>query len=157
VKIGDSGFVKRAGHARRAGPGERAARASATTRPRVLARVQRALARGLAFRTLLDKLGLSRVQRAYTARAPGSEIFAFFPDDRAQPQAGLRPDRDVGHLRRPPGRRRARGDGGHADAGHAGADLGERRDSRAGESVFLGYYNNPEATARRSRTGGSAP
>ena len=27
----------------------------------------------------------------------------------------------------------------------------------AGESVFLGYYKNPEATAGRSRTGGSAP
>src|SRR6185436_18911696 len=59
VKIADSGFMKRL-----------ATRA---------ARAQRALARLLAFRTLLDKLGLSRVSRAYTGGAPlGPEIFAFF-------------------------------------------------------------------------------
>ena len=80
VKIADSGFMKRLATRAALALGARAAaREGDRARPGVGARAQRALARLLAFRTLLDKLGLSRVRRAYTGGAPlGPEIFAFF-------------------------------------------------------------------------------
>ena len=80
VKIADSGFVKRLATRAALALGERAATSERDhARPGGMGRAQRALARLLAFRTLLDKLGLSRVRRAYTGGAPlGPEIFGFF-------------------------------------------------------------------------------
>src|SRR5258705_6235138 len=80
VKIDDSGFVKRLAARAALALGERAAASErAHARPGWAARTGRALAWLLAFRALLDKLGLSRVRRAYTGGAPlGPEIFAFF-------------------------------------------------------------------------------
>jgi len=155
VKIGDSGFVKRLATRAALALGERAATSERDhSRPRVLARVQRALARGLAFRTLLDKLGLSRVQRAYTGGAPlGPEIFAFFrtiglnlKQVYGQTETSgicvVHPDGDVraGTVGMPtPGTRVRISESGEILV--------------AGESVFLGYYNNPEATARALEDG----
>jgi long-chain acyl-CoA synthetase len=155
VKIGDSGFVKRLATRAALALGERAATSERDhSRPRVLARVQRGLARGLAFRTLLDKLGLSRVQRAYTGGAPlGPEIFAFFrtiglnlKQVYGQTETSgicvVHPDGDVraGTVGKPtPGTRVRISESGEILV--------------AGESVFLGYYNNPEATARALEDG----
>ena len=104
----------------------------------------------LAFRALLDKLGLSRVRYAYTGGAPlGAGDLPVLPRHRPQPQAGVRPDRDLRHLRRStptatsgpetvgkptPGTRIRISDAGEILV--------------ASESVFLGYYKNPEATAQ---------
>ena len=150
VKIADSGFMKRLATRAALALGARAAaREGDHARPGVSARVQRALARLLAFRTLLDKLGLSRVRRAYTGGAPlGPEIFAFFrtiglnlKQVYGQTEtAGIcvvHPDGDVraGTVGKPtPGTRVRISESGEILV--------------AGESVFLGYYKNPEATAR---------
>ncbi|HJR05603.1 MAG TPA: AMP-binding protein [Methylomirabilota bacterium] len=150
VKITDSGFMKRLATRVALALGARAAaREGGYARPGVSARVQRALARLLAFRTLLDKLGLSRVRRAYTGGAPlGPEIFAFFraiglnlKQVYGQTEtAGIcvvHPDGDVraGTVGKPtPGTRVRISESGEILV--------------AGESVFLGYYKNPEATAR---------
>ena len=155
VKIGDSGFVKRLATRAALALGERAATSERDhSRPRGLARVQRGLARGLAFRTLLDKLGLSRVQRAYTGGAPlGPEIFAFF--------------RTIGlNLKHVYGQTETAGICVvHRDGDVRAATVGtptpgtQVRISESGEilvtgeSVFLGYYNNPEATARALEDG----
>ncbi len=150
VKIADSGFMKRLATRAALALGARAAaREGDRARPGVSARAQRALARLLAFRTLLDKLGLSRVRRAYTGGAPlGPEIFAFFrtiglnlKQVYGQTEtAGIcvvHPDGDVraGTVGKPtPGTRVRISESGEILV--------------AGESVFLGYYKNPEATAR---------
>jgi long-chain acyl-CoA synthetase len=150
VKIADSGFMKRLATRAALALGARAAaREGDRARPGVGARTQRALARLLAFRTLLDKLGLSRVRRAYTGGAPlGPEIFAFFrtiglnlKQVYGQTEtAGIcvvHPDGDVraGTVGKPtPGTRVRISESGEILV--------------AGESVFLGYYKNPEATAR---------
>ena len=150
VKIADSGFMKRLATRAALALGARAAaREGDRVRPGVGARAQRALARLLAFRTLLDKLGLSRVRRAYTGGAPlGPEIFAFFrtiglnlKQVYGQTEtAGIcvvHPDGDVraGTVGKPtPGTRVRISESGEILV--------------AGESVFLGYYKNPEATAR---------
>ena len=150
VKIDDSGFVKRLAGRAALALGERAAASErAHARPGWVARTGRALAWLLAFRALLDKLGLSRVRRAYTGGAPlGPEIFAFFraiglnlKQVYGQTEtAGIcvvHPDGDVraGTVGRPtPGTRVRISESGEILV--------------AGESVFLGYYRNPEATAR---------
>jgi len=150
VKIDDSGFVKRLATRAALALGERAAASErAHARPGWAARTGRALAWLLAFRALLDKLGLSRVRRAYTGGAPlGPEIFAFFraiglnlKQVYGQTEtAGIcvvHPDGDVraGTVGRPtPGTRVRISESGEILV--------------AGESVFLGYYRNPEATAR---------
>jgi long-chain acyl-CoA synthetase len=150
VKIGDSGFVKRLATRAALALGERAATCEGDhARPRGMARAQRALARLLAFRTLLDKLGLARVRRAYTGGAPlGPEIFAFFraiglnlKQVYGQTETSgicvVHPDGDVraGTVGKPtPGTRVRISESGEILV--------------AGESVFLGYYQNPEATAR---------
>jgi len=150
VKIDDSGFVKRLAARAALALGERAAASErAHARPGWVARTARALAWLLAFRALLDKLGLSRVRRAYTGGAPlGPEIFAFFraiglnlKQVYGQTEtAGIcvvHPDGDVraGTVGRPtPGTRVRISESGEILV--------------AGESVFLGYYRNPEATAR---------
>ena len=82
----------------------------------------RRLAHLLAFRTLLDKLGLSRVRYAYTGGAPlGAGDLPVLPGHRPQPQAGVRPDGVRRHLRAASRRRRPRRDGGQAHAGDARA------------------------------------
>jgi long-chain acyl-CoA synthetase len=150
VKIADSGFVKRLATRAALALGERAAVSErAHARPGWVARAQRALARALAFRTLLDKLGLSRVRRAYTGGAPlGPEIFAFFraiglnlKQVYGQTETSgicvVHPDGEVRSetVGRPtPGTRVRISESGEILV--------------AGESVFLGYYKNPEATAR---------
>ena len=150
VKIADSGFMKRLATRAALALGERAAASErARVRPSGMARAQRALARLLAFRALLDKLGLSRMRRAYTGGAPlGPEIFAFFraiglnlKQVYGQTEtAGIcvvHPDGDVraGTVGKPtPGTRVRISESGEILV--------------AGESVFLGYYKNPEATAR---------
>ena len=85
----------------------------------------------LAFRAMLDKLGLSRVRYAYAGGAPlGTEIFQFFralglnlKQVYGQTETSgicvLHPDGEV------PGR-----DGGQAHAGHADPHLGRRRGAR---------------------------
>jgi long-chain acyl-CoA synthetase len=150
VKIADSGFVKRLATRAALALGERAAVSEGDhARPGGRARAQRALARLLAFRTLLDKLGLSRVRRAYTGGAPlGLEIFAFFraiglnlKQVYGQTETSgicvVHPDGDVraGTVGKPtPGTRVRISESGEILV--------------AGESVFVGYYKNPEATAR---------
>jgi long-chain acyl-CoA synthetase len=150
VKIADSGFTKRLATRAALALGQRAAaRESAHARPGATARVQRALARLLAFRTLLDKLGLSRMRRAYTGGAPlGPEIFAFF--------------RTIGlNLKQVYGQTETAGICVvHPDGDVRAETVGKPTPGTqvrisasgeilvAGESVFLGYYKNPEATAR---------
>ena len=150
VKIADSGFTKRLATRAALALGQRAAaRESALVRPGATARIQRALARLLAFRTLLDKLGLSRMRRAYTGGAPlGPEIFAFF--------------RTIGlNLKQVYGQTETAGICVvHPDGDVRAETVGKPTPGTrvrisasgeilvAGESVFLGYYKNPEATAR---------
>jgi long-chain acyl-CoA synthetase len=150
VKIADSGFVKRLATRAALALGERAATSERDhARPGGRGRAQRALARLLAFRTLLDKLGLSRVRRAYTGGAPlGPEIFGFFraiglnlKQVYGQTETSgicvVHPDGDVraGTVGKPtPGTRVRISESGEILV--------------AGESVFVGYYKNPEATAR---------
>jgi long-chain acyl-CoA synthetase len=150
VKIADSGFFKRLATRAALALGERAAASERDhARPGATARAQRTLARLLAFRSLLDKLGLSRMRRAYTGGAPlGPEIFAFFrtiglnlKQVYGQTEtAGIcvvHPDGDVRAetVGKPtPGTRVRISESGEILV--------------AGESVFLGYYKNPEATAR---------
>ena len=150
VKIADAGFVKRLAARAALALGERvAARERAGGRPGWTGRGLRSLAHLLAFRALLDKLGLSRLRRAYTGGAPlGPEIFTFFraiglnlKQVYGQTEtAGIcvvHPDGEVraGTVGKPtPGTRLRISEGGEILV--------------AGESVFIGYYKNPEATAR---------
>src|SRR5713226_1194712 len=80
VKIADAGRVKRAATRLAVAIGERAtARELAHGAVGPGLRLLRRLAHILAFRSMLDKLGLSRVRYAYTGGAPlGPEIFRFF-------------------------------------------------------------------------------
>src|SRR6266849_8635931 len=150
VKIADSGFVKRLAKRAALALGERAATSERDhARPGGMGRAQRALARLLAFRTLLDKLGLSRVRRAYTGGAPlGPEIFGFFRaiglnlkqvygQTESSGVCVLHPDTEVRAetLGKPtPGTQLRVSDDGEILV--------------AGESVFLGYTKISEATAR---------
>ncbi|HKW91645.1 MAG TPA: AMP-binding protein [Methylomirabilota bacterium] len=150
VKIADSGFVKRLATRAALALGERATVSeNDRVRPGAMARAQRALAGLLAFRALLDKLGLARMRRAYTGGAPlGPEIFGFFRSIGLNLKqvygqtetAGIcvvHPDGDVraGTVGKPTPGTRVR----IAESGEILV---------AGESVFLGYYKNAEATAR---------
>ena len=150
VKIADAGRIKRAATRVALGLGERAAAhrgngASSGLGTRLLQR----LAHLLAFRTMLDKFGLARVRYAYTGGAPlGSEIFQFFraiglnlKQVYGQTESSgicvLHPNTDVRSetLGKPaPGTQLRVSDDGEIMV--------------AGESVFLGYYKNPDATAR---------
>ena len=150
VKIADAGVLKCAATRMALALGARAAAEEQTAvSPGVGARARRWLARLLAFRSLLDKLGLSRVRYAYTGGAPlGPEIFRFFraiglnlkqvygqtessgicvlhPDGEVRPETVGRPT---------PGTR---------------VRISEEGEILiAGDSVFLGYYKSPETTAR---------
>ena len=149
VKMADAGFMKRLATRAAFALGERA---TARERDRGArdrgGRALRGLAHLLAFRTMLDKLGLSRVRYAYTGGAPlGAEIFTFF--------------RTMGlNLKQVYGQTESAGICAVHPDGEARAETvgkptpGTRvRISDAGEiliasdSVFLGYYKNAEATA----------
>ncbi len=150
VKIADAGRLKRAAARLALALGGRvAARRREGGAPGWSDRILTYLAHVLAFRTLLDKFGLARVRFAYTGGAPlGPEIFGFFratglnlKQVYGQTESSgicvLHPDGDVraDTLGRPtPGTRVRVSDDGEILV--------------AGESVFLGYYKNPEGTAR---------
>jgi long-chain acyl-CoA synthetase len=147
VKIGDASALKRM-----------AARAAFALGERIAARRQRAndllgralygLAYLVAFRAMLDKLGLSRVRHAYTGGAPlGPEIFRFF---RA---VGLNLKQVYGQTEtagicalHPDGEVRAETVGKPTPGTRIRiSDAGEVL--VAGECVFLGYHKNADATA----------
>jgi long-chain acyl-CoA synthetase len=155
VKIDDAGWLKRLASRVALALGERAAaRECAASSPGPVAWAQRRLASLLAFRSLLDKLGLSRIRRAYTGGAPlGPEIFAFF--------------RAIGlNLKQVYGQTETSGICVvHADGDVRPATVGKPTPGTqvriaesgeilvSGESVFVGYYKNPEATARAMEDG----
>ena len=149
VKIADAGWLKRTVSRIALDIGERVAERELARRPvgvgeRWLSR----LAYLLAFRTMLDKLGLSRIRYAYTGGAPlGPEIFRFF---RA---IGLNLKQVYGQTEcagicvlHPDGEVRRETVGKPTPGTQIRiAENGEILVSSP--SVFLGYYNNPEATA----------
>jgi long-chain acyl-CoA synthetase len=155
VKIADAGFIKRTAARTALAIGYRVAERQLNRQPVGLGwRLLSGLAYLLAFRSLQDKLGLSRVRYAYTGGAPlGPEIFKFFraiglnlkqvygqtessgicvlhPDGEVKPETVGRPT---------PGTEVRLSDTGEILI--------------RGESVFLGYYKNPEATARALEDG----
>ena len=150
VKIADAGFVKRAATRAALAIGERVA----AWRPRgASASLARRVLYGcgylLAFRTMLDKLGLSRIRYAYTGGAPlGPEIFRFF---RA---LGLNLKQVYGQTEtsgicvvHPDGEVRAETVGKPTPGTRIRiSDSGEVL--VAGDSVFRGYYQDPDATAK---------
>jgi long-chain acyl-CoA synthetase len=149
VKIADAGFLKR-GVARLAlGISERVADRELSRRPVGAGwRLLQLLAHVLAFRSMLDKLGLSQIRYAYTGGAPlGQEIFRFFralglnlKQVYGQTECAgicvLHPDGEVRRetVGKPTPGTRIRI-----------AENGEILIS--GPSVFLGYYKNVAATA----------
>jgi long-chain acyl-CoA synthetase len=147
VKMGDAGPAKRLATRAAFALGARAV-ARERGRDRRGSRALRRLAHLLAFRTTLDKLGLSRVRYAYTGGAPlGAEVFTFF--------------RTMGlNLKQVYGQTESAGICAvHPDAEVRAETVGKPtpgtrvRISDTGEiliasdSVFLGYHKNAEATA----------
>jgi long-chain acyl-CoA synthetase len=155
VKIEDSPWLKRRLYDLALAVGyERAARAFARARPGALARIREASADVLVLAPLKDTLGLSRVRRAYTGGAAlGPDTFRFF--------------RAIGvNLKQIYGQTEICGISVvHRDADVKFETVGkpipetEVRISDNGEieskspSVFRGYYNNPQATAKSLRDG----
>ncbi len=149
VRIADAGVLKRAATRVALAIGARvAAREGGPTPPGRGWRVLHRLAYLLAFRTMLDKLGLARIRYAYSGGAPlGPEIFRFFraiglnlKQVYGQTETAgicvLHPDREV----------RAETVGKPTPGTQIRiADTGEIL--IAGESVFPGYYRNPSVTA----------
>jgi long-chain acyl-CoA synthetase len=150
VKIADADPLKRSITRLAIGIGERsAARSGARGVTGLGWRLLHRMARGLAFRAMLDKFGLARVHHAYTGGAAlGPEVFGFFraiglnlKQVYGQTESSgicvLHPDDEVraGTVGRPTPGTQVR----ISDAGEI---------LIAGDSVFLGYYRNPEATAR---------
>jgi long-chain acyl-CoA synthetase len=150
VKIGDAGRLKRAAAAVTLDIGMRVVARRLRGQPvgpglRLLA----GLARLLTFRALLDRLGLAQVRYAYTGGAAlGPELFRFFraiglnlKQVYGQTECGgicvLHPDDDVKPetVGKPTPGTRIR----ISDAGEILV---------SSPSVFLGYFKNPEATAR---------
>jgi long-chain acyl-CoA synthetase len=150
VKIADAGFLKRLA-------ARTALRIGYHTAERQLARRRVGFGRSLlskvahllAFRSLQDKLGLSRLRYAYTGGAPlGLEIFTFF--------------RAIGiNLKQVYGQTETSGICVmHPDAEVKGESVGKPTPGTEvrlsdtgeillrGECVFQGYYKNPEATAK---------
>ncbi len=150
VKIADAGRIKRVATRLALAIGERAAAHRRDGGAMGLgARTLQGLAHLLSFRTMLDKFGLARVRYAYTGGAPlGPEIFGFFRaiglnlkqvygQTESSGVCVLHPDTEVRAetLGKPtPGTQLRVSDDGEILV--------------AGESVFLGYYKNAEATAR---------
>jgi long-chain acyl-CoA synthetase len=148
VKIDDAGFLKQAAARAALAIGARVAAGRNGGAPASFAR--RALygvAYLLAFRAMLDKLGLSRVRYAYAGGAPlGTEIFQFFralglnlKQVYGQTETSgicvLHPDSEVRAetVGKPtPGTRIRISDDGEVLV--------------SSESVFVGYYKNPDAT-----------
>jgi long-chain acyl-CoA synthetase len=149
VRIADAGVLKRAVTRAALAIGERvAARELGGTSPGWGSRALQRLAYLLAFRTMLDKLGLARIRYAYSGGAPlGAEIFRFF---RA---IGLNLKQVYGQTEtsgicvlHPDGEVRAETVGKPTPGTQVRiSDAGEIL--IAGESVFLGYYRNPSITA----------
>ena len=149
VRIADAGLLKRAVTRAALAIGERMVERELRRKPLGIGwRLLYAVAYLLAFRSMLDKFGLSRVRFAYTGGAPlGPEVFKFF---RA---LGL-------NLKQVYGQTETAGICVlHPDGDVRGETVGKPtpgtrvRLSDTGEiliacdSVFLGYYKNPEATA----------
>ncbi len=149
VKIADAGAVKRAATRLALALGERAAaRTLGGGAAGLGARLLRWLAHLLAFRTMLDKFGLSRIRYAYTGGAPlGPETFGFF---RA---VGLNLKQVYGQTESSGICVLQRDTDARPDALGTATPGTRIRISEAGEiliageSVFLGYYKNAEATA----------
>ena len=149
VKIADAGVVKGAAARIALSVGDRVAGRQLQGKPVGAGwRLLHGLARGLAFRSMLDKFGLSRIRYAYTGGAPlGPEIFRFF--------------RAIGlNLKQVYGSTETAGICVlHPDDAIRGETVGKPtpgtriRISESGEilvsceSVFVGYYKDPEATA----------
>ncbi|MDP9265329.1 MAG: AMP-binding protein [Chloroflexota bacterium] len=155
VKIEDSPWLKRRLYDLALAVGyQRAARALARARPGALSRIREAAADVLVLAPLKDTLGLSRIRRAYTGGAAlGPDTFRFF--------------RAIGvNLKQIYGQTEVSGISVvHRDGDVKFETVGkplpetEVRISDSGEieskspSVFQGYYNNPQATARSLRDG----
>jgi long-chain acyl-CoA synthetase len=149
VRIADAGVLKRVAARLALAIGARiAAREGGSTPPGRGWRLLHRLAYLLAFRTMLDKLGLARIRFAYSGGAPlGPEIFRFFraiglnlKQVYGQTETAgicvLHPDAEV----------RAETVGKPTPGTQIRiADTGEIL--IAGESVFPGYYRNPTITA----------
>ncbi len=149
VRIADAGVLKRVATRLALAIGARiAAREGGPTPPGRGWRLLHRLAYLLAFRTMLDKLGLARIRFAYSGGAPlGPEIFRFFraiglnlKQVYGQTETAgicvLHPDAEV----------RAETVGKPTPGTQIRiADTGEIL--IAGESVFPGYYRNPTVTA----------
>ena len=150
VKIGDAGLLKQAAARAALAIGERvAARQRGRASAGLAGRALYGLAYLLAFRSMLDKLGFSRIRYAYTGGAPlGPEIFRFF---RA---IGLNLKQVYGQTEtsgicvvHPDGEVRAETVGKPTPGTRIRiSDSGEVL--VAGDSVFRGYYQNPDATAK---------
>jgi long-chain acyl-CoA synthetase len=147
VKIADADVLKRLATRAAVAIGERVAARRA--RSGLAGRALHGVAYALALRTILDKLGLSHVRCAYTGGAPlGPEIFRFF---RA---LGLNLKQVYGQTEtsgicvlHPDGEARAETVGRPTP----GTDIRISDSGEVlvrGESVFLGYYKNPEATRK---------
>jgi long-chain acyl-CoA synthetase len=150
VKIADAGFIKRAAARMALAIGYRITDRQLTRQPLGLGwRLLAGLAYLLAFRSLRDKLGMSRLHHAYTGGAPlGPEIFKFF--------------RAIGlNLKQIYGQTETSGICVlHPDGEVKGETVGKPTPGTEvrlsdtgeilirGECVFLGYYKNPEATAQ---------
>lgn len=155
VKIAAAGFLKRLAARTALAIGQRVAERQLNGRPVGLSwRLLAVLAYVLTFRSLQDKLGMSRLRYAYTGGAPlGTEIFKFFRaiglnlkqvygqtetagicvlhlDDEVREETVGKPTLGT-NIRL--------------------SDIGEIL--IRGECVFLGYYKNPEATARALEDG----
>jgi long-chain acyl-CoA synthetase len=155
VKIADAGFLKRTAAQLALAIGYQVAERQLNRQPIGLGwRLLERLAYLLAFRTLQDKFGIARVRYAYTGGAPlGPEIFTFF--------------RAIGlNLKQVYGQTETAGICVlHADGEVKAETVGQPTPSTEirlsdtgeilirGESVFLGYYKNPEATARALEDG----
>ena len=150
VKIADAGSLKRLAARAALAIGQRVAERQLNGQPVGLGwQLLMALAYVLTFRSLQDKLGMSRLRYGYTGGAPlGPEIFRFFraigvnlKQVYGQTETAgicvLHPDSEV------------RGD--TVGKPTPGTDI-RLSDSGEilirGECVFLGYYKNPAATAR---------
>jgi long-chain acyl-CoA synthetase len=150
VKIADAGFLKRLAARTALRIGYRIAEWQLARRHVGFGRhLLSKLAYLLAFRSLQDKLGLSHLHHAYTGGAPlGLEIFIFF--------------RAIGiNLKQVYGQTETSGICVmHSDAEVKGGSVGKPTPGTEirlsdtgeillrGECVFLGYYKNPEATAK---------
>jgi long-chain acyl-CoA synthetase len=150
VKMADAGFLKRKATQVAVALGRRVQEARAQKASPGFSDAMRArLAHVLAFRALLDKFGLSRVRYAYTGGAPlGPEVFTFFRT------AGLNLKQVYGQTEtagicvlHPDGEVRASTVGKPTPGTRVRiSDAGEIL--IASDAVFLGYYKNPELTAR---------